>query len=120
MREITKRETLLDCLEHMRVLKRVVSVDRKGIIPLEGFEDLYFERERKCCIIQELIQALESEPVRAALAEWQVRLMEGEKPTLEELKENGRNRRMQKRLKPLVHKEAEGRERNGTTDEKAG
>jgi hypothetical protein len=87
MREITKRETLLDCLEHMRVLKRVVSVDRKGIIPLEGFEDLYFERERKCCIIQELIQALESEPVRAALAEWQVRLMEGEKPTLEELKE---------------------------------
>jgi hypothetical protein len=34
-----------------------------------------------------MIQALESEPVRAALAEWQVRLMEGEKPTLEELKE---------------------------------
>ena len=85
MREISKRETLLECLEHMRVLKRVVSVDRKGIIPLEGYEDLYFERERKCVIIQELIQALESEPVRAALAEWQIRLMRGERPNTADL-----------------------------------
>ena len=66
---------------------KVVSVDRKGIIPIAGFEDLFFERQRKCRIIQELIQANESEPVRKAIAEWQVMLMEGRKPKTEDLKE---------------------------------
>jgi hypothetical protein len=85
-KEITRRETLLDCLEMMRMRLKVVSVDRKGIIPIEGYEDLFFERQRKCCIIQELIQANESEPVRAALVEWQIRLIKGEKPNNDDLR----------------------------------
>ena len=36
--------------------------------------------------IEEIIQAFESEPVRKAVAEWQVRLMEGKRPTLDDLK----------------------------------
>ena len=86
-RVITRRETLLECLEMMRMRFRVVSVDRKGIIPIEGEEDLFFERQRKCRIIQELIQANESEPVRKAIAEWQTMLMEGKKADTKDLKE---------------------------------
>lgn len=83
----TRRNTLLDCLEMMRMRKKVVSVNREGRIPLAGFEDIFFEREKKCRIIQEIIQAYESEPVRAALADWQKRLMAGEKPNTDDLLE---------------------------------
>lgn len=86
-RVITRRETLLECLEMMRMRKKVVSVDRKGIIPLPGYEDLFFDRQRKCQIIQELIQANESEPVRRAIAEWQIMLLKGMKPDTNDLKE---------------------------------
>ena len=85
-REITRRETLLDCLEMMRMRRNVVSVGRRGMIPLQGYEDLFFEHQRKCCIIQELIQANESEPVRKVLAEWQIMLMKGKETNTDDLK----------------------------------
>ena len=85
-REITRRETLLDCLEMMRMRLKVVSVDRKGRIPIDGEEDLFFERQKKCCIIQNLIQANESEPVRSALAEWKTRLTKGEKKNNDDMR----------------------------------
>jgi len=91
-RVITRRETLLECLEMMRMRFRVVSVDRKGIIPIEGQEDLFFERQRKCRIIQDLIQANESEPVRQALADWQIMLMEGRQPDTKDLKQRAKRK----------------------------
>ena len=84
--EITKRNVLLECLGMMRMRRNVVSEGRRGLIPIKGFDDEFFRRQKKCEVIQEIIRAFESEPVRRAVAEWQVRLMEGERPTLDDLK----------------------------------
>ena len=84
-KEITRRETLLDCLDYQRRFLMMASKDREGLVPIEGLEDEFDERETKCRILREMIQALESEPVRAALAEWQIRLMKGERPNTADL-----------------------------------
>ena len=83
-REVTKRETLLDCLRYQERWMKTSSKGLKGIEPLEGLEDEFYERQEKCRILRELIQAMESEPVRAAIAEWQIRLMKGEKPSMKD------------------------------------
>lgn len=85
-REITRRSTLLDCLAYQERWKNMASKDREGRVPVEGLEDEFYEREAKCRILREMIQALESEPVRAAMAEWQIRLMEGEKPNMKDMR----------------------------------
>jgi hypothetical protein len=54
-------------------------------MPKEGMAEQFDEYEQKCAVLRELIQAYESEPVRAALADWQVRLMKGEKPNTKDL-----------------------------------
>lgn len=84
-KEVTRRETLLDCLEIMKMRRNVVSVGRRGLTPIEGYEDLFMERQQKCRIIMDLIQANESEPVRSALANWQIMLMKGDKPGTDDL-----------------------------------
>lgn len=71
MAEITKKSVLLECLEYERGLTRLCSVDHEGRIPLHGSEDLFYDQQKKCKIIEELIQALDSEPVRRTLADWQ-------------------------------------------------
>lgn len=73
--EITRRNVLLECLEHFRGLKKLCSKEHKGLEPAEGEEDLFYMLEKKCRIMQELIQAYESEPVRKALADWQNEVM---------------------------------------------
>ena len=79
--EITRRNVLLECLEHFRGLKKLCSKEHKGLEPAEGEEDLFYMLEEKCRIMQELIQAYESEPVRKALADWKNEVMEkGPKP----------------------------------------
>ena len=84
-REITRRETLLDCLEYETLKLLLVSKDHKGLTPAEGHEDEFDEYMEKCRILRDTIQALESEPVRQVLAEWQIRLMKGEKPNNDDL-----------------------------------
>jgi len=82
---VTTRDALLECLEMMRMLTKLASVGMHGRIPLAGQEDLFYERQAKCRLIQELIQANESEPVRHAIANWQKMLMDGEKPNTKDL-----------------------------------
>lgn len=65
---------------------RMASKNKMGFEALEGLEDEFDERQKKCQILRDLIQAYESEPVRKALAEWQIRLMKGEKPNNEDLR----------------------------------
>ena len=84
-KEITRRSTLLDCLAYQERFLMMASKGRTGLIPIEGLEEEFDERRKKCEILREMIQALESEPVRAALAEWQIRLMKGEKPNMKDL-----------------------------------
>ena len=86
-KEITRRSTLLDCLDYQTRWLKMSSKGRQGREPIDGLEDEFYEREAKCRILRELIHACESEPVRAAMAEWQIRLMKGEKPNTKDLEE---------------------------------
>lgn len=86
-KEITRRSVLLECLDIMRQSLKICSVNYEARMPKEGMEEQFDELEKKCEILRDLIQAYESEPVRAALAEWQIRLMKGEKPTTKDLEE---------------------------------
>ena len=84
-KEITRRSVLLECLDIMRENLRICSVNYEARMPKEGMAEQFDEYEQKCAVLRELIQAYESEPVRAAIAEWQIRLMKGEKPNMKDL-----------------------------------
>ena len=58
---------------------RMASKNRRGFEALEGLEEEFEERREKCRILRDMIQALESGPVRAALAEWKTRLTKDKK-----------------------------------------
>ena len=76
MAEITRKSVLLECLEYQRGLKKLCSVDHQGRIPLKNEKDLFYAIEKKCKIIEELIQALDCPEVRTVLADWQKDVMQ--------------------------------------------
>jgi hypothetical protein len=43
--------------------------------PKEGMEDKWEEQKGKCKLLEDMIQAYESEPVKAAMAGWQNMVM---------------------------------------------
>lgn len=83
--EITRRSVLLECLDIMRQNLRICSKEYNMRIAKEGMEEQFDAFEKKCEILRDLIRAYESEPVRAALADWQIRLMKGEEPDTKDL-----------------------------------
>ena len=85
-KEITRRSVLLECLKIMRLNLGICSKNYEGRQPKEGMEEKFDEYEQKCAMLRDMIQAYEREPVRAAIAEWQIRLMNGEKPGMEDLR----------------------------------
>ena len=76
MAEITRRKTMLEALEYFRGIKKLTSKDHNGLEPAEGEEEEFATYSAHCQNMQELIQAHESEPVRAAIANWQAEVME--------------------------------------------
>ena len=68
---VTKRNVLLECLGWMERIKTAYSKDLKGREPDEKYGNMFQEYEEKCQILRELIRALESEPVRDAISNWQ-------------------------------------------------
>ena len=76
MAEITKKSVLLECLEYERGIMRLCSEEHQGRLPAKGEEDLFFDQQKKCKILEEIIQSLESEHVRRAMADWQKYVME--------------------------------------------
>ena len=85
--EITKKSVLLECLDIMRQNMKICSKNFDMRLPKEGLEEQFYTFEKKCDVLRELIHAYDSEPVRAAIAEWQIRLMKGEKPNTKDLEE---------------------------------
>lgn len=79
MSEITKKSVLIECLEYERELWRVASKNYDTLEPAKGMGEQWEEQKEKCRILQELIAALESEPVRRELAQWQKDVMDGKK-----------------------------------------
>lgn len=69
-KEITIRNVLLECLEREKLNWKRVSKKPDTLEPAPGWSEEWNEQRRKCEILQRLIQALESESVRAALAKW--------------------------------------------------
>ena len=75
--EVTRRSVLLEALENQEAQLSRCSVEGKKLIPLPGMKDLFREQFEKCRILREMVQALESEPVRDAIAGWQREIMDG-------------------------------------------
>lgn len=69
--EVTKRNVLLECLGWMERIKKAYSKNEEGREPEEKYREAFIEYEKKCEVLRELIRALESEPVRDAMANWQ-------------------------------------------------
>ena len=77
MSEITKKSVLIECLEYEREIWKMASKKYDTLEPMKGMETQWEEQRQKCEILQELIQALDSEPVRRELAQWQRDVMDG-------------------------------------------
>lgn len=91
-KEITTRNVLLECLEYERELWKKVSRRYNTLAPAEGLDEEWEAQRRKCEILQDLIQALESEPVRRSIAGWQRELMQDpEKARAEAMRFTERN-----------------------------
>ena len=69
--EITRKSVLLECLEYERGIMWLSSKDHEGRLPAKGEEDLFYDQQKKCKILEELIHSLDSPEVRKVLADWQ-------------------------------------------------
>lgn len=70
-KEITLRKVLEECLEERKEIRRLCSKDYLGMVPKEGMEDEFDDAEEKCRVLRELLQAIKSEPVLIAIANWE-------------------------------------------------
>lgn len=77
MSDVTRRSVLLEALENQEAQLSRCSVEGKKLIPLPGMKEIFREQFEKCRILREMVQALESEPVRDAIAGWQREIMDG-------------------------------------------
>lgn len=76
MAEITRKSVLIECLSIMREELNVCSKKYNGLEPKEGMEEAWQQGRKKIEILEDLIHAYESEPVRKVIADWQKELME--------------------------------------------
>ena len=74
--EITRKSVLIECLQIMRQELAVCSKHYNGMEPARGMEEAWEQGRKKVQILQDLIHAYDSEPVRAAIAGWQQEVME--------------------------------------------
>ena len=75
--EITRRSVLLDALEREEAVMASCSMNGMKLVPIRGYEEMFRGQREKCRLLREMIQALESEPVRREIANWQKDIMEG-------------------------------------------
>ena len=75
--EVTRRSVLAEALEIQEAQLSRCSVNGSKLVPLPGMKEIFREQLEKCRVLREMIQALESEPVRNAIAGWQREIMEG-------------------------------------------
>ena len=73
--EITRKSTLIKCLGIIRSELEICSEHYNGLTPKKGMEQLWQECRQEVEILKDLIHAYDSEPVRAALADWQKDVM---------------------------------------------
>ena len=76
MAEITRKSTLVKCLGILRSELEICSEKYDGMVPKRGMEQVWNECRQEVEILKDLIHAYDSELVRAALANWQMEVME--------------------------------------------
>lgn len=81
--EITRKSVLMECLQYQRRRLDAYCEDEFRLTPKKGKEKQFEDQQKKCMILQGLIQAYDSEPVRAALHNWQTMIMEAGGPPKE-------------------------------------
>ena len=88
--EITRKSVLLECLEYERGLWKLCSKNYDTLEPMKGMDKEFDEQREKCRILEDLIHAYESEPVKRALATWQQEVEKNGPPgnTAEEFNEH--------------------------------
>jgi len=74
-REINRKTVLVECLQYLQHILNICSKNYNGLEPAKGMEEQWNRARRKVEILKDLIHAYESEPVRAALADWQKEVM---------------------------------------------
>ena len=75
MSEITRKSVLTECLEIQRDKWKMCSRKYDMLEPMKGMEQQWNEQREKCRLLEDLIHAYESPPVRKALANWQQEIM---------------------------------------------
>ena len=83
MAEINRRSVLIECMAIIREELQICSKNWNGLEPKEGMEDAWQQCRQKIEILKDMIQALQSEPVRIALADWQKETMKNGPSALE-------------------------------------
>ena len=73
--EVTRKSVLLKCLHIMQQEFRMTSKEYNGREPAKGLEEIWAVQRKEISVLEDMIQALDSEPVRAALADWQMEVM---------------------------------------------
>ena len=90
--EVTRREVLSEALKYREDVVKLNSVNGMGLRARPGLEDIFDRFQAECQVLRELMQALEDEEVRAAIAKftereekperlkrWQIKVLRGEK-----------------------------------------
>ena len=75
MSEITRKIVLIECLEIQRQKWKMCSRKYDTLEPMKGMEQQWNEQKAKCELLEDLIHAYESPPVRKALVDWQKEIM---------------------------------------------
>lgn len=73
---ITLKSVLIECLGLIKEEQRLSSKQYNGLEPKEGMEESWDQARRKVQILKDAIPALESEPVKRAMADWQKDVIE--------------------------------------------
>ena len=77
--EITRKSVLLECLSIMREEQRICSKGYNELEPAKGMEEAWEQGRKKISILEDIIHALDSEPVLAAMTNWQKELANWQK-----------------------------------------
>jgi len=70
MQNVTRRSVLTEALRYRETVLQQSSVYGMGLQPRKGMEETFDRYKEECRVLRELMQALEYEPVRAAIAEF--------------------------------------------------
>ena len=76
----TKKSALMECLQYLDGKRASASKGGRGMEAIRGMEDIFNEYDQKCHIIRDLLQAMETQPVREVLAQWAIDRMLPENP----------------------------------------